>query len=228
MRKLIFSKYFFLSILILFNIFGCSAPKKSKDETYCFYLGTPCIRKNVQVEMITTRGRVVFELNGNSAPVTTTNFIFLVKKGFYDGTSFDRAIKKPFPFVIQGGFKDSEVNIDNTIDKLSESYFDKESVNLRPIPLEIKLRGDESPLYNKFVRNNGNFNRIILTHQRGSLAMARMQRLDSGRIKFYIALKDLPELDGRYAVFGKVIKGMNIVDKIKEGDVILRMKELIK
>ena len=35
---------------------------------------------------------------------------------FGDGTSFDRAIKKPFPFVIQGGFKDSEVNIDNTID----------------------------------------------------------------------------------------------------------------
>ena len=58
--------------------------------------------------------------------------------------------------------------------------------------------------------------------------MARSQSLNSGRIKFYITLKKLPELDGRYSVFGKVLEGMNIIDSIREGDVILTIKELPK
>ncbi len=60
---------------------------------------------------------------------------------------------------------------------------------------------------------------IKLFHKKGAIAMARLpdqvnpQRESSGS-QFYVALKDLPELDGQYTVFGNVISGMEIVDKI--------------
>ena len=51
--------------------------------------------------------------------------------------------------------------------------------------------------------------------------MARSKALNSASLEFYILLKSLPELDGRFAVFGKVISGMNIVDLIEEEDFIV-------
>ena len=92
------------------------------------------------------------------------------------------------------------------------------------IPLEIKLKGEDKPRYNKLVSNYDDFNRIELNHQRGALSMARDQSLDSASIQFYISLKDLPELDGRFAVFGRVVDGMSIIDSLDEGDLILNMK----
>ena len=56
--------------------------------------------------------------------------------------------------------------------------------------------------------------------------MARSKKLNSASSKFYISLKSLPELDGRYAVFGKVISGMNIVDLIQEEDFIIEAKRV--
>ncbi|HVP35750.1 MAG TPA: peptidylprolyl isomerase [Terriglobales bacterium] len=60
------------------------------------------------------------------------------------------------------------------------------------------------------------FEKANTKHLRGSVGMARAQDLDSGGSQFYICLKDLPSLDGRYVVFGKVIKGMDAVDKIAQ------------
>ena len=56
--------------------------------------------------------------------------------------------------------------------------------------------------------------------------MARTKNVNSASSQFYISLKSLPELDGRFAVFGKVIKGMNIVDLIEEEDFIVKAKRL--
>ena len=56
--------------------------------------------------------------------------------------------------------------------------------------------------------------------------MARRQYLDSASAQFYIALRSLPELDGRYAVFGKVISGRKILENIEKGDQILSTKFL--
>lgn len=53
-------------------------------------------------------------------------------------------------------------------------------------------------------------------HLRGSLGMARSQDLNSAGSQFYICLKDLPSLDRKYVVFGKVVKGMEVVDKIAQ------------
>ena len=51
--------------------------------------------------------------------------------------------------------------------------------------------------------------------------MARSKGLNSAISQFYISLKSLPELDGRYAVFGKVSSGMNVIDLIQEEDFII-------
>jgi peptidyl-prolyl cis-trans isomerase B (cyclophilin B) len=48
--------------------------------------------------------------------------------------------------------------------------------------------------------------------------MARSEDPNSASAQFYVALRALPELDGRYAVFGRVIKGMDVVDRLQQGD----------
>jgi cyclophilin family peptidyl-prolyl cis-trans isomerase len=55
-------------------------------------------------------------------------------------------------------------------------------------------------------------------HERGTLAMARSSDPDSAGSQFYICLAPAPFLDGKYTVFGKVTKGMDVVDKIRVGD----------
>ena len=55
-------------------------------------------------------------------------------------------------------------------------------------------------------------------HVRGSLAMARSQDPDSAGSQFYICYGSTPHLDGRYTVFGRVVSGMEHVDRIKQGD----------
>lgn len=63
---------------------------------------------------------------------------------------------------------------------------------------------------------NAEFNEI--KHLKGTLAMARSQDPNSGGSQFYICLAPAPHLDGKYTVFGQVIKGMQVLDKVKPGD----------
>ena len=55
-------------------------------------------------------------------------------------------------------------------------------------------------------------------HVRGSVAMARSQHPDSAGSQFYICYGSTPHLDGQYTVFGKVVQGIENIDKIKQGD----------
>jgi len=55
-------------------------------------------------------------------------------------------------------------------------------------------------------------------HVRGTLAMARSQDPDSAGSQFYVCYGNTPHLDGQYTVFGKVVSGMEHVDRIKQGD----------
>lgn len=137
------------------------------------------------VEMTTSLGKVTLELFPDKAPKTVEMFLYNAKHGFYEATIFHRVIDG---FMIQGGGFNSSME-------------------------EKKTR--TPALQNE--ANNG------LKNERGTLAMARTQDPHSARVQFFINLKDNDFLnhrspaDGRtwgYAVFGKVIQGMDVVDKI--------------
>ena len=57
-----------------------------------------------------------------------------------------------------------------------------------------------------------------MPHEKGTLSMARSSDPNSGNSQFFICLESAPHLDRNYTVFGKVIEGMDFVDKIKRGD----------
>lgn len=63
-----------------------------------------------------------------------------------------------------------------------------------------------------------------LKHERGAVAMARSEDPNSAGSQFYIVKKDMPALDGKYAVFGQVVEGMAVVDKIKAGDKMIEVE----
>lgn len=65
-------------------------------------------------------------------------------------------------------------------------------------------------------------------HVEGALGIARAQDPNSGSCQFYITLKETPHLDGNYTVFGKVIKGMDVVKKLRKGDIIEKIEIMEK
>jgi peptidyl-prolyl cis-trans isomerase B (cyclophilin B) len=162
--------------------------------------------------VITVKGApITIELDGTDAPVTAGNFVELVNRKFYDGLVFHRVVREPEPFVVQGGDPQSK-NPNIPIDRLGTGGSD------RQIPLEIKPQNAEQPIYSKTF-NEAQVNvPPKLRHTRGAVAMARSQDPNSASSQFYFALADLPPLDGDYAVFGYVKQGMDVVDKIQQGD----------
>ena len=164
------------------------------------------------------------ELDGENSPVTAGNFLDLINKGVYEKTVFHRVIRNPAHFVVQGGDPMSKDPNNPKINYGKGSFIDPKNGQVRFVPLEIKLKTEESPRYNQLITNPKQLSELQLKHKKGSLAMARSQAPNSGSSQFYIALKPLPELDGRYSVFGKILEGINVLDEIREGDVIINTK----
>ena len=209
--------YIFLCVN-LFLISGCSNINKNEDINICSTTKLPCIDSNEYVLFITNKGNIKLELYGKLAPITVGNFIDFIEKGSYNKTIFNRVIKKPYPFIIRGG--------DNTSIGNQNKFIDTKIKDKRYIPLEIKLKTSNLPVYGKELDEPIRINNIELKHKRSYLSMARSKAVNSANLQFYILLKSLPELDGRYAVFGKVINGMNVVDKIQEEDFIIEAKRV--
>ena len=105
-------------------------------------------------------------------------------------------------------------------------FTNKQKGEKRYIPLEIKLKSKKLPTYGREIDISNQINNIELKHKRASLSMARSKEINSASSQFYISLKSLPELDGRFAVFGKIISGMEIVDNIQEEDFIVEALRL--
>lgn len=142
-----------------------------------------------QVSLDTNHGQIVLELDDVAAPVSTANFLSYVDSGHYDGTIFHRVIEN---FMIQGGGFTAR--------------------------MEQKPTG--KPIKNEW--QNG------LKNKKYTVAMARLgdgkpnpNTVNSATCQFFINVKDNDFLDqpqrdgGAYAVFGKVVKGADVVDKIK-------------
>ena len=170
----------------------------------------PQLEGMAKVELQVDGSPILIEVNGTEAPTTAGNFVDLVERGVYDGLVFHRVIPG---FVAQGG--DPQGKDPNFRGQLGTGGFsDPETGMERRIPLEIKLEGDEEPTYSKAKLGSS----VTLKHDRGAVAMARSAMPDSASSQFYVALEDLPSLDGDYAVFGKVVEGMDVVDNAKKGD----------
>jgi peptidyl-prolyl cis-trans isomerase B (cyclophilin B) len=131
---------------------------------------------------------------------------------------FHRVVREPVPFVVQGGDPQSKDRSTLTSQLGSGSFIDPETAQARLIPLELKFKGEDAPRYGRVTTNPSELKDLELIHERGSVAMARSQAPDSASAQFYIALRPLPELDGRYAVFGQVTSGIEVVDAIQQGD----------
>ncbi len=139
---------------------------------------TSSLAPRVQVE--TSEGSFVLELDTVRAPLSAENFLRYVRDGFYDGTVFHRVIAN---FVVQGGGFDAGLT---------------ERKGHAPIPNES---------------GNG------LSNRRGTVGLAREESPHSGSSQFYINVIDNAGLDPLpsrwgYAVFGKVVEGMDVVDRI--------------
>ena len=209
--------YIFLALNLIF-IAGCSALKKNEYVNICASSTLPCLNSTEHVLLITNKGKIRLELYGEAAPITVGSFIDYVEKGAYDKTVFNRVIKKPYPFIIRGG--------DNSLIKGENKFIDKQTGKVRSIPLEIKLKINNLPTYGKQIDISKQKNNVELKHKRAYLSMARSKKLNSANSQFYILLKSLPEMDGRFSVFGKVISDMKVVELIEEGDFILKAERL--
>jgi cyclophilin family peptidyl-prolyl cis-trans isomerase len=142
-----------------------------------------------KVKLTTSMGVIVLELEPDATPKTVENFLRYVKKGQYNGTIFHRVIPG---FMIQGG---------GYVDYLGKKRTDA------PIPNEAD-RALAAGLKNR----------------RGTVAMARTPDPHSAAAEFFINVVDNPVLDFKgkssdqtwgYCVFGKVVQGMDVVDRIK-------------
>ena len=209
--------YIFLFINFIL-ISGCSALKRDKHVDICSSTSLPCLSSTEYVVLITNKGKIKLELYGELAPITVGNFVDFVEKGAYDKTIFNQVVRKPYPFIIRGG--------DNSKIKGENKFIDSKTGKIRYIPLEIKLKKNNLPTYGKEIDISNYKNSIELKHKKSYLSMARSKKINSASSQLYISLKSLPELDGRYAVFGKVISGMNIVELIEEEDFIVQAKRL--
>ncbi|MEO8672684.1 MAG: peptidylprolyl isomerase [Tahibacter sp.] len=143
---------------------------------------------NPHVVLHTSMGDITIELYPDKAPKSVENFLQYTKDGFYNGTIFHRVINTPTPFMIQGG------------------GFTK----------DLTQKKTRAPIHNE--ANNG------LSNLRGTVAMARTGDPHSATAQFFINLVDNKRLDFvseqsgmtyGYCVFGKVIGGQDVVDKIK-------------
>ncbi|MEB3307733.1 MAG: peptidylprolyl isomerase [Cyanobacteriota bacterium] len=212
-----------LTALLLFSpaISSCSSDR-STTTPGCSESSSPCLKGTASVELITSRGKVVISLDGKAAPLTAGNFVDLVRRGTYNGTVFHRVVKQPVPFVVQGGDPASADPKTPATQYGLGGFVDPATGNIRQIPLELKRKDEPLPRYGEPVTSPGLTRQIELTHQRGAVAMARSTDPNSASAQFYIALQSLAELDGRYAVFGQVTEGMDVIDAIQQGDRLVR------
>ncbi|MCT7967716.1 peptidylprolyl isomerase [Laspinema sp. D1] len=185
------------------------------------YSHLPQLLGRATVAVETNKGNLTVVLDGYSAPVTSGNFVDLVQRGFYDGLEFIRS--EDF-YVLQTGDPVGP----------NQGFIDPDTGEYRNIPLEIFVRGDKQPTYGITLEEAGRFREqpVLPFSAFGTVAMARPEDdPDGGSSQFFFFLFE-PELtpaglnllDGRYSVFGYVVEGKEILEKLKQGDQILSMK----
>ena len=140
---------------------------------------------NVVIIDVKDYGKITVELYPDVAPVTVRNFKKLVNEGFYDGLIFHRVIED---FMIQGGCPVGDGTGGQT-----------------------DAKGNRINIKGEFSANNF---KNTLNHTRGVISMARSGDPNSASSQFFICHQSAAHLNGKYASFGKVTSGMEVVDAI--------------
>ncbi|NQX81080.1 MAG: peptidylprolyl isomerase [Flavobacteriaceae bacterium] len=185
--------FFTFSTLFVFandnkGVFSLDTIKKhkklNKKNVRSFFTDYLKQNKETIVEFDTRFGNIIIQLSDDT-PLHKANFIYLTKMGYFDLTCFHRVVKG---FVAQGG---------NSDDVKTSEFRNKYTSYV--LPSEF--------------RDN-------LIHKRGVIAAARQwidnPKKNSSSFEFYFVIdrKTSKHLDGEHTVFGKVIKGMDVIDKI--------------
>lgn len=152
----------------------------------------------------TTKGEIVIGLYGNEAPLTVQHVTDLAQEGFYDGLRWYRVED----FVVQTGSHYHSLRAE-----YGEAEPDQAAVEEAiSRDQEVEAVPDE----------------IGLSNLRGMVGMAKPSdpqtqkpQVDSATTDFYILKQDAPGLDAYFTVFGKVIKGMEVVDSLETTDTLL-------
>ncbi len=185
------------------------------------YSNLPQLKGRATVVMETDKGEIKLVVDGYSAPVTAGNFVDLVQKGFYDGLKFTRA--EDF-YVLQAGDPPGP----------EEGFIDPKTGKYRAIPLEVLVKGDAKPTYGVTLEDLGRSQAspALPFSAYGAIAMARPgDDANGASSQFFFSLFE-PELtppgknllDGRYAVFGYVVDGKDVLRELKAGDTIQSAK----
>ncbi len=150
------------------------------------------LKRKAFVRMVTNLGHMDIELHCDIAPRTCMNFIGLIDKNYYDGTQFHRSIRN---FMIQGGgTKNRKYDSGVERKKKKKSADEEQSIWGEPFQDEFDQR---------------------LKHQGpGVLSMANAGR-NTNKCQFFITFKSAPHLDNKHSVFGKVIKGLDILREME-------------
>jgi len=174
-------------------------------------------------------GTVVIELNPAFAPGTVKQFKSLLEEQFYRGLTFYRVIDG---FVAQGG-DESDVGTANDMPALKSEFEinwplkpeDKEEAkDWQPMSWTLVQKDDMFAPYTGFIdgfaaaRDERKEGKAWLTHCPGTVAMARNTDPDTGSTDFYIVIGQAPRyLDRNLTIFGRVVWGMDVVQRIKRG-----------
>ena len=140
----------------------------------------------------TSQGTIRVQLAGKDAPIHVGNFVELAQKGFYDNLKFHRYVPG---FVIQGGCPNTR-DLDPDQVRAAEG---------NPFA-GLGTGGPGYTIKQEYTTNPNN------KHLDGTLAMARSQ--------FYFCLGAQPFLDSGYTVFGQTVEGLDVISKLRVGDVI--------
>lgn len=156
---------------------------------------------NPRVVLYTTQGEIEILLFEDQAPNTVANFIFLVEKGYYTKLDFHRVLSG---FMAQGGGEEQLKEID-----------------LKTLQCKVRRGGpgytilDEAP---KFDLEKRDFPEDARFHWRGSVSMAKTDEANSAGSQFFIMFTPRLQQNGTYTVFGRVIRGMDVVCRLARRD----------
>ena len=195
---------------------ACNYKNKIDSNYYCQKLKFSCIQSNKVVYFQTTKGVLEVELYGKDSPVTVSNFLENIDNNIYVNEKFYKIINYPQISFIHAG-----INPKN-------KFFTERNQDLKnkspSIPLEIKFKEEIKPRYQYRIKNPYETKGLLNIFESGSIAMVKSGKNSSSSTEFFFVTNEIPELDGRYSIFGKIIKGFDVLEKIEKGDFIKEVK----